>query len=390
MAQQQRRVVLAVDPHKRINAVEVVDEAGLVLAKETFAHSSAGFRELMRFARRWRRREWAVEGCGGVGKHLAQRLVAQRETVWDVPSKKSSLVRAFATSSGRKTDEVDAHSVALAALHTPGLEQVRTDDRTATLRLLSNRRNELVSLRIQAVCRLHRELAILLPGGASRRLTVAKAKTLLASVRPRDEVGKTRKALTLDQLADLAALDKRIAEITRQIRAAVKATPTTVTEVYGVGSIITAVIIGEVRDVARFRDRNHFASYNGTAPGTWGSGGEARPTVNLGGNRRINAALHMAAVCQLRQDCEGRDYYRRKLAEGKSVKEALRCLKRRISDQVFRALLADATRTARSPGGHLGTTLTASVTGSHPAAGTSVKPQPGLSKDGTPALQPAS
>ena len=161
----------------------------------------------MGFARRWPRREWAIEGATGVGKNLAQRLVVKGETVFDVPSKKSSLVRAFSATSGRKSDDVDAYSVALASLHATGLSQVRVDERAETLRLLSARRDELVGLRTQAVCRLHRELQILIPGGASRALTAAKAKALLASVRPRDEVGKVRKALAQDQLADLIAID---------------------------------------------------------------------------------------------------------------------------------------------------------------------------------------
>ena len=144
-----------------------------------------------------------------------------------MPSKKSSLVRAFSATSGRKSDAIDAHAVALAALNDPGLQQVGTDDHTAALRLLAARRRELVSLRTQAVNRVHRELQILVPGGAKRGLTAAKAKTLLASVRPRDEVGKLRKALVADQVVDLVRIDARLADIGRQLTAAVKAAATT-------------------------------------------------------------------------------------------------------------------------------------------------------------------
>ena len=169
-------VKIAVDPHKRINAVVAVDATGKVLARGTFAQSTTGFADLMGFARRWPRREWAIEGATGVGKNLAQRLVVKGEIVFDVPSKKSSLVRAFSATSGRKSDDVDAYSVALASLHSD-LLQVRVDERAETLRLLSNRRDELVGMRTQAVCRLHRELQILIPGGASTGLTAVKAKT---------------------------------------------------------------------------------------------------------------------------------------------------------------------------------------------------------------------
>ena len=383
-------VTIAVDPHKRLNAVEVVDEAGVVLAEQVFEHSTAGFRQLMALARSWRSRQWAVEGASGVGKNLAQRLVSSGEVVVDVPSKKSSLVRAFSATSGRKTDQVDAHAVALAALSTPGLEQVRPDDHTAALRLLASRRNELVGSRTQAVNRLHRELQILIPGGAKRHLSAGKAKTLLASVRPRDEVGKVRKALASDQLADLVRIDARLVDINRQIKTAVKAAPTTLPTLRGVGPVITAIVVGEVRDVARFADADHFASYNGSAPTTWGSAGEARPCVNRGGNRRLNHALHMAAVTQLRHPGPGRDYYQRKRAAGKKPKEALRCLKRRISDAIYRQLVADADTIERGPGGHLGATTKISAANPTPTVDSSIKPQPGPQPQATPSAAKAS
>ena len=369
-------VKIAVDPHKRVNAVVVVNAAGVVLARGTFAQSTSGFAELMGFARRWRRREWAVEGAAGVGKNLAQRLVVHGETVFDVPSKKSSLVRAFSSPSGRKSDDVDAYSVALAALHSD-VHEVRVDERAETLRLLAKRRDELVGLRIQAVCRIHRELQILIPGGASRHLSAAKAKALLASVRPRDEVGKVRKALVLDQVADLVSIDKRITDVTAQIKAVVASTPTSITDVRGVGPVVAAIVLGEVRDVSRFPTKHHFASYNGTAPSLWGSAGEARPCVNLRGNRRLNHALHIAAITQIRLDCEGRRYYLRKIADGKTPKEARRCLKRRISDAIYRQLVADAHTAQRGPGGQTGATTKISAADPAPTVDSSIKPQPG-------------
>jgi transposase len=179
-------------------------------------------------------------------------------------------------------------------------------------------------------------------------LTAVKAKTLLGSVRPRDEVGKVRKALALDQLADLVAIDKRLKDIGTQIKTVIAETHTSVTDVRGVGPVVAAIVIGEVRDVSRFPTKHHFASYNGTAPTTWGSAGDARPCVNLHGNRRLNHAIHIAAIVQLRFDCDGRRYYQRKIADGKTPKEARRCLKRRISD----ADLSPAT--GRCPGKRAG------------------------------------
>lgn len=170
-----------------------------------------------------------------------------------------------------------------------------------------------------------------------------------------------------------------------------KAAPTTLPELRGVGPVNTAIVLGEVRNVARFVvDEDHFASYNGTAPTTWGSAGEATPCVNRGGNRTLNHAIRMAAVTQLRNTGPGRDYYQRKRAAGKQPKAALRCLKRRISDAIYRQLLADAQASQRGPGGQVGATTSTSATGSTPTAGPSVKPQPGPRRHVTPVAAKAS
>ena len=380
------KVVMGVDPHKRLNAVVVVNAKGKVLARQQFSNSAEGFRELRSFARQWRPRTWAIEGCNGVGKHLAQRLVAVGERVVDVSTRRAALVRVFAGGNGRKNDDLDAHSIALVGLHTPDLPEVREDNRSAALRLMANRRKELVDLRTQCVNRLHRDLVGLIPGGAPRALTAAKAKALLASVRPRDEVGRLRRRLAADQLADLVGLDNKLAAVEAEIRALVKRTPTGLPSIYGIGPVITATILGEIGDVARFRDRHHFASYNGTAPDDKRSAGRPVHCVNLKGNRRLNHAIHMAAITQIRnRRSPGRAYYDRKLAEAKTKKEALRCLKRRISDVIYRQLIADAERQAMAgPGGQTGTTLQSSVTGPTPTTGSSDKPQPGPTPETTP------
>jgi hypothetical protein len=133
------KVVIGVDPHKRLNAVVVLNHRGKVLARRQFPNTSDGFRELATFSHRWRPRTWAIEGCNGVGKHVAQRLVAAGERVLDVSTRRAALVRVFAGGNGRKNDDVDAHSIALVGLHTPDLPEVRADDRRVALRLVSNR-----------------------------------------------------------------------------------------------------------------------------------------------------------------------------------------------------------------------------------------------------------
>lgn len=142
--------------------------------------------------------------------------------------------------------------------------------------------------------------------------------------------------------------------------------------------VTTALILGEVGKVARFQDRNHFASYTGTAPCDRGSAGEPRPSVNPHGNRRLNHAIHVVAVTQIRNDTPARRLYARKISEGKTKKEALRVVKRRVADAIFRQLTADAQRSEKvGPGGQAGTSLSSSVTSSTPTAGSSDRPQPG-------------
>jgi transposase len=157
----------------------------------------------------------------------------------------------------------------------------------------------------------------------------------------------------------------------------VQASGSTLTELPGVGVIVAARVLTEVGDVTRFADRNRFASWTGTAPLEASSGEHVRHRLSRAGNRRMNHMIHIAATTQIRLDTEGRAYYRRKLAAGKTRMEAMRCLKRRISDAIYRQLLADARARGTGPGGHSGTTLQSSVTDLTPDIGPSDKPLPG-------------
>jgi transposase len=340
-------VLIGVDPHKASSTLAVFDPVSRSpIDGARFPNTEQGFRELTRFARQWKQRCWAVEGCHGAGRSLAQRLVADGERVVDVPAKLAARVRVFSKGHGRKTDRDDAVSIGLAALQADGLREVVLDDATVTLRLLSDRRQELGMLRTQAICRLHRLLAELTPGGFRRELSATKAAAVLSRLRPRDEPGRIRRQLAADHLADVRALDRRLKAIGAQIIELVTATGTTLVGIFGIGPVVAGRILAEVGTVARFPDKDHFASYNGTAPIDASSGEQQRHRLSRAGNRRINHALHMVAVTQLRYaDSTGRIYYERKLAEGKTRKEALRCLKRRLSDVIYRQLVFDHTRT---------------------------------------------
>ncbi|MDQ3573404.1 MAG: transposase [Actinomycetota bacterium] len=167
---------------------------------------------------------------------------------------------------------------------------------------------------------------------------------LLRSIRSADAVVAERRRQALDLLADVRRLDRDLVAVRARITEAVEASKTSLTDIFGVGPVTAALVLGHSGDVGRFATRNHYASYNGTAPLEASSGPKKRHRLNPRGNRQLNHALHMAAVTQVGHDTPGRAYYQRKIAEGKSKKEALRALKRRISDVVYRALLEDSSR----------------------------------------------
>jgi len=336
--------VIGIDPHKSSHTAAVLD-AGEELVGELRVTAGGGQRdELLAFAERFVPRTWAIESATGWGARLAQELVSAGEAVVDVPPTLSARARLLDAGSGSKTDRHDARSAAIVALRHRKLRQVTETDYTAVLRLLAGRHHDLVALRTQAVCRLHALLCLLIPGGRPRRLREPAARAALAELTGLGLVDIERKALALEVLADIRRLDDQLDRLKKRIRAAVDTADTTVTEVYGVGPIVAAIILGHTGDIARFPTAGHYARYNATAPIDASSGPRMRHRLNPRGNRQINHALHLAAVTQIRNETPGRAYYLRKQAEGKSRKEALRALKRRISDAVYRQLLADTRR----------------------------------------------
>jgi transposase len=335
------KVLIGVDPHKASVTLAVVDQVGELLECATFLHNRAGLRALERWAKRFAERRWAVENAGGLGRHLAQRLSAAGESVVDVPPKLSARVRVLSIGNARKNDELDALATALAAWRNERLAAVDPEASSEVLRLLSERREDLVAERTRALNRLHGLLRDLVPGGVPGTLSTHRAARIVRGIRPQGASACVRRRLASEVLRDIRALERKIADLNERIEAEVDASGTTLTEIFGIGPILAAKIMGMVGNVRRFPTKAHFASYSGTAPVEASSGEVVRHRLSLAGNRRLNNALHMVAICQARSDVRGRAYYRKKLAEGKSRKEALRCLKRRISDVVFKSLMAD-------------------------------------------------
>jgi transposase len=208
---------------------------------------------------------------------------------------------------------------------------------------------------------------------------------MLAGVRPRDIAGKTRRRVAAEELGELTAVDAKIKKATAELKTMVVARGSRLMDLHGVGPVVAARILADVGDVSRFSDRNRFASWTGTAPLDASSGEQNRHRLSRAGNRRVNHMIHIAAVTQLRHDPTGQAYYRRKRSENKKSMEAMRCLKRRISDAIYRQLVTDAQRGAGAgPGGHCGATQESSAVDLPPHIDTSDQPLPGPAK---PTLQ---
>jgi transposase len=298
--------------------------------------------------------------------------------VVDVPAKLSAQARVFATGNGRKTDPVDAHSVAMVALRTPNLHRVELDDDLLVMGMLVDRRDELGRAHTQTINRLHKLLLELFPGGAPQFLSSHKARAMIATIKPRDLVGKTRRRLAVELIVELEAIDKRIRAVKKELAALVQARGSTLMGLTGIGPSGAARLLADVGDIHRFADRDRFASWNGTAPLDASSGDQKRHRLSRAGNRRINRTLHIMAIVQLRNPTEGRAYFDAKKAAGKTSMEAIRALKRRLSNLVYTQMVTDQKRReSASPGGHSGTTLQSSVTDLTPDIGSSDKPLPG-------------
>ena len=191
------------------------------MATGRFSTDKAGYAAMRKTVSGWPERVWAVEGSNGAGRPLAQRLLADGEHVVDVPAKLAARARLFDAGHGRKTDAHDAHAVAVVAVRTPNLRVLSYDNELEALRMLADRREELTRQRVQTVNRLQRLLSELTPGRAKMDITALQAKAILASTRPRDLAGKTRRRLAGEQLTELVAVEKKIKALTKELNAMV-------------------------------------------------------------------------------------------------------------------------------------------------------------------------
>jgi transposase len=336
-------VIIGIDPHKASHAACAIDHNEAELARLRVRAGKRQLAQLMAWAHDHEARVWAIESAGGLGYLLGQQLVAAGEVVVDVPATLSSRVRVLASGRSNKNDPNDAYAVAVAALRAPRLTAVRREDHASVLRMLAEAHLDLGRAKNRACSRVHALAADLVAGGIGKEVVVSQAETLLGGVRPESAVQQQRLELAQETLAEVRRLEAQLKASKRRVAAAVDASATTLTDLFGIGPVLAAIIIGYSGDPRRFATSGHYAAYNGTAPIELSSGGRTVHRLSRRGNRKLNHAMHIAAVTQIRNPhSEGRRYYDAKAAAGKTKREALRALKRRVSDRVWQRLIADA------------------------------------------------
>lgn len=332
-------VVIGVDSHKRTHTVVAVDGTGRKLAERTVSTAAAGHLEVLRWSRRWRDRTWALEDCRHLTRRLERDLLAAGETVVRVPPKLMAGARRSAREPG-KSDPIDALSVARAALREPDLPSARLDGLERELRLLVDHREDLVVDRTRHQARLRWflvELGVEEPAARSldRRVVLDRLASDLA---PRTEpVARFAR----DLLARIGELTAAVDALEREIRRLAEAVAPSLLALAGCGHLTAAKLVGQTAGIGRFRSRAAFARHNGTAPVPVWSGNTIRHRLNRGGDRQLNVALHRIAVTQLQRDGSGRTYLAKRMAAGDTKTEAIRALRRRLSDEVFRRLTTD-------------------------------------------------
>lgn len=333
-------VTIGVDAHKRSHTAVAVNPAGQWLAERTLAATSSGHLELVRWAARFEARRWAIEDCRHLSRRLEADLLRAGEAIVRVPPKLMAGARRSARQPG-KSDPIDAAAVARAALREPDLPTAVLDGPERELRLLVDHREDLVAERTRAQNRLRWHLHELSPGeepaprSLDRRVVLDELERRLA-----DEPGTVAR-LARELIGDLRTLTARINALEREIAALAARLAPSLLALTGCGGLTAAKLVGETAGVRRFRHRAAFARHTGTAPVPVWSGNVTRHRLSRGGNRQLNAALHRIAVTQLQRPGPGQDYLSKRRAAGDTKTEAIRALRRRLSDEVYRRLMVD-------------------------------------------------
>lgn len=339
--------VIGMDVHKDTLALAAVDGTGRQRAAATFDNTDEGHEKLMAWVDELGDvQRLGMEPSGGVARRLAHRLIGAGYTVVEVQPRLSSREAKRLRSRG-KSDPTDALAVARVVLREPDLPTARSAGIHEDLKLLVDYREQLWNERTRVANRLHADLSIIRPGYQrviGRSLTSARALRQAADLLQDDR--SVRADLARRRIAHLGSLDAEIKLLERQTKQLVGSLNTSLTEICGVSALLAARILGEVGDARRFPSKAAFAASNGTAPIPASSGRTDRHRLNRGGNRRLNRAIHLIALTQTRHEPRAIAYLARRRAEGKTRREALRALKRHLSDVVYQHLYQDAAHAA--------------------------------------------
>jgi transposase len=336
-------VVVGVDAHKRTHTLVAVDEVGRKLGERTVSATQDGHLEALTWVARWPEHQFALEDCRHLTRLLEADLLAAGEAVLRVPPQLMAGARRESRERG-KSDPIDALAVARAALREPDLPVARLDGQAREVRLLVDHREDLVTERTRLQSRLRWHLHELFPG-MEIPLKRLRNEPMLRVLDDRlADVPGTVADIARELVARCRTLNRRANDLAHQIGRLVRRLAPTLLALPGCGELSAAKIVGEVAGAGRFRSRAAFARWNGTAPIPVWSSNNTRHRLNRGGNRQVNAALHRIAITQWRGLGLGQAYVQRRMELGDSKTEALRLLRRRISDEVYRRLVADETR----------------------------------------------
>ncbi len=333
-------VTLGTDSHKQSHTLVAVDENGRHLGELRVAATPAGHREGLSWARQWRERRWAMENCRQLSRGLERDLLVAGEQVLQVSPKLMGTSRRSGRQLG-KSDPIDAMAVARVALREPNLPVARLEGKSRELKLLVDHREDLVGARTRIQNRLLWHLHELepglqiAPGGLTRRVVLKEVTRRLEA--HQGVVSEIAREL-VERLAELTMsvnrLQRRIEVLAAELAPSLMSLP-------GCAGLTTAKLLAETADVLRFHSSGAFAMHNGTAPIPVWSGNQQRHRLNRGGNRQLNVALHRIAITQIRLGGDASAYVLRRLSLGNSKTEAIRSLRRQLSDEVYRRLRLD-------------------------------------------------
>lgn len=341
-------VTLGSDSHKKTHTLVAVDANGRQVGSRTVVATSVGHLEALRWAEQWPQRRWALEDCRHLSRRLERDLLTAGEAVVRVPPKLMAGARQSTRELG-KSDPIDALAVARAALREPDLPVAQLEGQSREVKLLLDHREDLVAERTRMQNRLRWHLHELEPGleipagSLDRYVVLDRLAKLLVQ---HQGVVAVIAAELIERIRELTG---RVNQLERQIASLVSELTPSLLAIEGCAALTAAKVLGETADVSRFRSRGAYAMNNGTAPIPVWSGNHTRFRLNRGGNRQLNAAMHRIAVTQMRLNGRGRAYFERQMSANHTKTEALRSLRRRISDEVYRRLWQDHSAVTASP-----------------------------------------